>query len=211
VRDLLESARTKLEAKRAQRTALRPERRRDITEAMVQQAAFDAIARAEEPFHGRKPVLMFNVPFQFPMPLSGSETQEVVVSQGNALGHADILVRRRPSTLAVLELKKPGGTARTALSQAVAYAAALEVLMEQDRETTLWALGYKPKRTAPIQLEAWAVVDAMDEAAVRANAAELQAKNRHYPLRAWLYDFSDGMFRIVNRLDDLGDPTPTSA
>jgi hypothetical protein len=173
-----------------------------VTEAMVQSAAFASFASSSEPYRGMQPVHMFGLPFQFPLPIRGSETGSVAVARKNALGHADVLLRAGNSRLAVLEIKKPRGTARTALTQAVAYAASIEALLQRNREATLWGLEFGARRRT-LRLEAWAMVDADQREAVRRNYDELQTSNHHYKLQAWFYRYTNGKL-VIEDVDDFG-------
>ncbi len=73
-----------------------------ITEALVQSAAFVAMARKARvgkptPLHGHQPVLVHRFPFQFLMPLSASKKVPEVPKRFT-LGHADILARAGEGT-----------------------------------------------------------------------------------------------------------------
>lgn len=100
------------------------------------------------------------IPYQFPLPVRARD--EVDAAGGTSAGYADILLRSgkgRSSRLRVLELKRPGAAdAASALDQAVAYAAALNLLMERaPAYRTL--LGYEKFGDRIPPLEATAFVD----------------------------------------------------
>ena len=108
------------------------------------------------------------VPYQLPVPIKARGGVGGLV--GGGAGHTDLLTRKglgRSSRLRVLELKGPrAGDVSTALDQAVAYAAALRILMDQG-EWYPRLLGY-PNYTPP--LEATAVV--ADSAKARAEIGD---------------------------------------
>jgi hypothetical protein len=98
------------------------------------------------------------VPYQFPVPITARGG--VRRSRGNQAGHVDVLARhgRGRPRLRILEVKKrDAADAGAALDQAVAYAAAIDVLLDQRAPyqalyQALFAFNYRPK------LEATAVV-----------------------------------------------------
>jgi hypothetical protein len=121
------------------------------------------------------------IPYQFPLPASPRGGAGSAGSSG--VGHSDILLRRglgRSSRLRVLELKKPrAADVAASLGQAVAYAAAIDLLMR--RGTAYRALlGYQ-NFTPP--LEATAFVEDSPEArdALSDALAQLQRESTRLP------------------------------
>mgnify|MGYP000858870798 CR=1 FL=1 len=166
-------------------------------EAKVQSALFGAMRQVKGPkklkeLRQNQPVQMLRQPFQFPLPISASGAiPEVAVAP--ALGHADILARGRGGhRLKVFEIKRPRGDARHALAQGVAYAAALERLLDMAPAVTYRALGYSKARKASPKLEVWAFVHADDVDNVLAGGNALQAANSHFDLHLLPYRFEGG-------------------
>jgi hypothetical protein len=125
----------------------------EVKEALVQSAIFRDLAEAasakkQESLLRHQPVLLNGLPYQFPLPITASG-EEPRVAKGIKLGYADVLARQgNGSRLRVFELKRPKASdARFALAQAVAYAAALEVMLQARPAVMFKALNYSTARS----------------------------------------------------------------
>jgi len=130
-------------------------------EAALEAATLRAIQGGED-WRYQTPVLYpagsGGIPFQFPLPIRARD--EVGAAGGTGAGYADILLRTGTggsSRLRVLELKRPGvADAASALDQAVAYAAALNLLMEREPAyRVLLGYGNVEERIPPLEATAF--------------------------------------------------------
>jgi hypothetical protein len=176
-----------------------------ITEALVQAQLFRAMAVRtgnEKCRHlmRHQPVLMLGLPFQFPMPISASGARPEV-AKDDALGHADVIARFGSGhRLRVFEIKKPQGKARFAVRQAVAYAAALQWLLEHHRATMLRALefGGNPKK---LPIDAWAFVESSSVNEALRGARELNRANQHHALAVMPYRVSGTTLDVLDKIE----------
>jgi hypothetical protein len=100
-----------------------------------------------------RPVCLAGCPLQIPLPISASGEKAVLSPKG----HLDVLSRlgRGGKGLRLYELKAPGASVAHALDQAVAYAAALRVLLSQEGHSLPWwrLIGFRAKPRHALKLE----------------------------------------------------------
>src|SRR5204863_44774 len=129
-------------------------------EAYIESAFLAELAVSRGPkqdlLRKHQPVRLGRLPFQFPLPVSGRA--EPRLPRRAAAGHVDVLARGAGG-LRVFEVKRPGADdAGHALAQAVAYAAALRLLLSKRPEVYLPMLGYSSARRS-LRIDAVALVD----------------------------------------------------
>jgi hypothetical protein len=144
-----------------------------------------------------QPVLLANMPFQFPLPISARG--QFRLPHGSTAGHADVIARSSRG-VRVFEVKKPRASdVGHALDQAVAYCAALEYLLDRDRETICAALGYNKVRiNLPIDAVAFVEDTPRNRLSVERAAGDL-SKDSRFGLAAQFYRWADhnGRPRLV--------------
>lgn len=120
-------------------------------EAAVEASFLSLLGRGERALE--RPVCLAGCPLQIPLPISASGEEPVL----SPSGHLDVLARlgRGGKGLRLYELKRPGASVAHALDQAVAYAAALRVLLTQEDQALPWwriiGFGSVPRRFPALQ------------------------------------------------------------
>ena len=175
------------------------EREAEIESALLAQMRDRRSPSKPRQLHNHQPVRLAGLPFQFPVPIRARGGVRLL--KGSALGHCDIVARHGGRRVRVFEVKRPGeADSRDALSQAVAYCSALQILLDREPQVYRSALGFSPK--APInRIDAAAFVHKRYRKQMEQELERLDGANAHVDLFAYLYEVEGNGLNIVERLE----------